>query len=62
MRIIVVEDNASLAESVRKALEVMDHAVDVIDHGDVAADVLATQDFDLAILDLNLPGADGLEI
>ncbi len=62
MRIVLIEDHASLAESIRKAIEAMDHAVDVIDDGDLAVDVLASQDFDLAILDLALPGADGIEV
>ena len=62
MRLLLVEDNETLADAVSRALGKLDHAVDVLTEGDCADDVLATQSFDLVILDLNLPGMDGLEV
>jgi two-component system, OmpR family, response regulator len=62
MRILIVEDNEALADSISVALRKVGFAVDVLDNGDDAELVLSSQDFDAAILDLNLPGKDGLEV
>lgn len=62
MRIFLVEDNSALADGVSRALTKVGYAVDVTGDGEDADGILATQDFDLVILDLNLPGFDGLEI
>jgi two-component system response regulator TctD len=62
MRLLLVEDHAELAVWVAKTLRQSGFVVDVIDRGDHAATALLTQTYDLAILDLSLPGMDGLEI
>ncbi|MEI7429632.1 MAG: response regulator [Betaproteobacteria bacterium] len=62
MRLLLVEDHAELAVWVAKTLRQSGFVVDVIGHGDQAATALLTQTYDLAILDLSLPGMDGLEI
>ncbi len=62
MRILIVEDNEALADSISVALRKAGFAVDVLDNGEDAELVLSSQDFDAAILDLNLPGKDGLEV
>ncbi len=62
MRILVIEDNVSLGESLGQSLRAMDHSVDLIADGDIADSILKTEQFDLVTLDLNLPGKDGLEI
>ncbi|SDH56126.1 response regulator [Propionivibrio dicarboxylicus] len=62
MRLLLVEDHAELAVWVAKSLRQSGFVVDVIDRGDHAATALLTQGYDLAILDLSLPGMDGLEI
>ena len=62
MRLLLVEDHAELAVWVAKALRQSGFVVDVIERGDHAATALLTQGYDLAILDLSLPGMDGLEI
>ncbi|MEI7611820.1 MAG: response regulator [Betaproteobacteria bacterium] len=62
MRLLLVEDHAELAVWVAKTLRQSGFVVDVIGHGDHAATALLTQTYDLAILDLSLPGKDGLEI
>lgn len=62
MRIVLVEDNAALANGIRYRLADLGHAVDVLADG-AAADVYLRQETsDLLILDINLPGKDGLAI
>ncbi|NVJ93465.1 MAG: response regulator [Methylocystaceae bacterium] len=62
MRILVVEDHADLARSIMRSIKQMGHAVDVLDDGELANDVLKTENYDLLVLDLNLPTMDGLEV
>ena len=62
MRLLLVEDHAELALWVSKTLRQSGFVVDVIERGDLAATALLTQSYDLVILDLSLPGMDGLEI
>ncbi len=62
MRILVVEDHADLASAISRSIKQMGHAVDVLDDGELANDVLKTENYDLLVLDLNLPGMDGLDI
>ena len=62
MRLLLVEDHADLAIWVAKSLRHSGFVIDVIERGDHAAAALLTQSYDLVILDLSLPGLDGLEI
>ena len=62
MRLLLVEDNATLADAVSRSLSKLDYAVDVLNEGDSADEVLASQTYDLIILDLTLPKMDGLEV
>ena len=62
MRVLLVEDNDTLADALSRSLAKQDYAVDVLKEGDFADEVLATQTYDLIILDLGLPGMDGLEV
>jgi len=62
MRIVLVEDNASLAAGICYRLQDAGHAVDVLDDGLAASTYLATDNADLVILDINLPGRDGLDL
>ena len=62
MRIVLVEDNESLAAGIRYRLQDAGHAVDVLDDGLAASSYLATDNADLVILDINLPGRDGLDL
>jgi two-component system response regulator TctD len=62
LRILVVEDTADIAEAVVMRLELTGHAVDWEANGRIAAELLEVQAYDLVILDLNLPGEDGLTI
>lgn len=62
MRILLVEDEEQLAELVRDHLARQSFAVDVVNTLDDAESALATTNFDLMVLDLNLPDGDGLEL
>jgi two-component system OmpR family response regulator len=62
MRIAVIEDNETLANAIAYRLRDRGHAADVITDGDQAEDFLAQEGADLVVLDINLPGRDGLEI
>jgi two-component system response regulator TctD len=62
MRLLLVEDHAELAEWIAKALRHAGYALDVLDRGDHADHALRAQAYDLVILDLSLPGLDGLEV
>lgn len=62
MRILVVEDEHRIANSIKKGLEQESHAVDVAYDGNGGYDLAATEDYDIIILDLMLPGLGGIEI
>ena len=66
-RLLVVEDEAHLADGIRFNLELEGYEVETIDDGRVAATRVAPEDprepaLDLVILDVKLPGLDGFEI
>ena len=62
MRITLVEDNISLAKGITYRLEDAGHAVDVLHDGLEADQHLKSDQSDLIILDINLPGVDGLTL
>jgi two-component system, OmpR family, copper resistance phosphate regulon response regulator CusR len=62
MRVLVVEDDAPLASFLRKGLEAEHYAVDVAPDGDEARWMASECDYDLMILDLNLPKMDGISV
>jgi DNA-binding response OmpR family regulator len=62
VRILVVEDERKLARALQEGLEADDYAVSVAHTGEEGFYLLCKQAFDLAILDVMLPGRDGLEI
>src|SRR5437763_12454938 len=62
MRILVAEDDAALCSFVRKGLEAEHYAVDVSADGEQARAMAGELDFDLVVLDLNLPRLDGVSI
>lgn len=62
MRIILVEDNASLAKGIAYRLEDAGHAVDVLSDGQQADEYLRSDGGEVVILDINLPGLDGLSV
>ena len=62
MRILVVEDEKKTASFVRKALQAESFAVDVCHNGDDALAAASTTPFDVVVLDIMLPGRDGLSV
>jgi two-component system OmpR family response regulator len=62
MRLLLVEDDLPLAEALTALLAGSGHAVDCVNDGRPAAALLLAEQFELVILDLNLPGLDGLAL
>lgn len=62
MRILVVEDDARVADFLTRALRGEGHAPVSVSDGHEGLDLARTADFDLIVLDLVLPGMSGLEI
>lgn len=62
MRILVVEDERKLARALKDGLEADDYSVSLAHTGEEGFYLLCKQLFDLAILDVMLPGRDGFEI
>jgi two-component system OmpR family response regulator len=62
MRILLVEDDRVLADALSRALVQSAHAVDVVTTGEDADHALALGRYDLAILDIGLPGLSGLDV
>jgi DNA-binding response OmpR family regulator len=60
MRILVVEDDSLVADAIRRGLHMAGFAVDCASDAEHAATALAAEHFDLALLDIALPGIDGL--
>jgi DNA-binding response OmpR family regulator len=62
MRVLLVEDERATARFLAKGLREHAYAVDVIHDGGAAAQRLADADYDIVVLDVMLPGPNGLDI
>ena len=62
MRILVVEDNELVADAIVRGLAMAGFAVDRAANAESASVALAAEHFDLALLDIGLPGTDGLTL
>jgi two-component system OmpR family response regulator len=62
VRILLVEDNRTLADGLASILRGSGYAVDLVADGASAEAVAAAETYDLVILDLNLPEMDGLDV
>ncbi len=62
MRVLVVEDEKKTAAFIRKALQAEDFAVDVCHNGEDAWNAARLTSFDAIVLDIMLPGRDGLSL
>ena len=60
--ILIVEDDRDIAELVQRYLVRAGHSAELVPAGDLALDAVRAQSPDLVILDLMLPGLDGLEV
>lgn len=62
MHILVVEDERALCETIVQSLRRLAYSVDFCFDGDEALSLLESERFDLIVLDLNLPGTDGMTV
>lgn len=62
MRVLVVEDEKKTASFIRKALQTEGFAVDMCHNGDDALAAALTTPFDAAVIDIMIPGRDGLSV
>ena len=62
MHILVVEDERILCKTIARSLKRLAYSVDCCYDGITAMQMLADDNFDLVVLDLNLPGADGMTV
>lgn len=62
MRILVIEDEHKIANSIKRGLEQENFAVDVVYDGTDGFDMAASEEYDVIILDLMLPGIDGITL
>ncbi len=62
MHILIVEDEKKITESLKKGLEELHYEVSAAYDGRIGEKLFEQQPFDLVILDINLPGINGLEL
>ena len=62
MRLLIVEDEKELCDTVAKRLYSAGYEVDTCYDGNEASDYIMAENYDLIVLDLNLPGKDGMDI
>src|ERR1700745_4111545 len=62
MRVLIVEDEPLMAEAIRDGLRLDAIAADIAGDGNSALELLATDAYDIAVLDLDIPGPSGDEI
>ena len=62
LRLLIVEDEKQLCDTIAKSLYAAGYEVDTCYDGDEALDYVLTEEYDLIVLDLNLPGRDGMDI
>jgi two-component system, OmpR family, KDP operon response regulator KdpE len=62
VKILAVDDEPQILRALRASLAARGHEVTTAPNGETALDVLATQPVDLVVLDLGLPGIDGVEV
>lgn len=62
MRVLLVEDDLMIGDAIQGALKDASYAADWVKDGQAALTTLGCQHYDLVLLDLGLPGKDGLEV
>jgi two-component system OmpR family response regulator len=62
MRLLIIEDEKKLCDTIAKSLHASGYETDVCYDGNEALEMVYSEEYDLIVLDLNLPGTDGMEI
>jgi DNA-binding response OmpR family regulator len=62
MKVLIVEDDRKIASFVQKGLKEQGYVVDVCNDGDEGYDLASGESYDVILLDIMLPGRDGLSI
>ena len=62
LRLLVVEDEKKLCDMIAKSLHQAGYEVDTCNDGEEALEMICAEMYDLIVLDLNLPGMDGMDI
>ena len=62
MRLLIVEDEKQICDAIAKSPYDAGYEVDTCYDGEEALECILTENYDLVVLDLNLPGMDGMEI
>lgn len=62
MRILLVEDDMMLGKAIKYALEIQNNVVDLVSDGESCEAAFKTTNFEIVLLDINLPDKSGLEI
>jgi len=61
-RVLIADDNVDAAEGLRRVLELQRHQVEVVHDGEAAVAALSRSEPEVILLDISLPGLDGLEV
>ena len=62
MRLLIIEDEHALCETIVRSLRRLAYSVDYCYDGEKALELLSVERYDLVLLDLNLPGRDGMAV
>jgi two-component system, OmpR family, response regulator ArlR len=62
MRILIAEDEVTIAKALKVMLEKNKFAVDMVHNGNDALDYIFAGDYDALVLDIMMPGKDGIEV
>ena len=62
MHLLVIEDERALCETIVRSLRRLAYSVDYCYNGEKALELLDVESYDLVLLDLNLPGKDGMTV
>jgi DNA-binding response OmpR family regulator len=62
MKLLIIEDEKTIADSIKKGLELKSHVVDVANDGFDGFDLASNESYDVVILDRMLPGLNGVQI
>ena len=62
MRILVVEDERKVAQALREGLEGESYSVELVHTGEDGFFLASSEPFDLVVLDIMLPGRNGIEV